>query len=166
MMEEVWATLSSSICCQRRNVVLSSSTSSAALVTFVAMLDSLTNSSVTGVRRPGKGQAGMFEVVNVIASELDAGQLKETGPPDALDPLSQTLVFAGVLGVNVHNVGDRVHHFGPARRIVGQERNRQLRKLRRAAGVAYFAANPDRQAIVLGIGQGHGWADGIDRKST
>src|SRR6266496_5343952 len=113
------------------------------------------------MRRAGKGQASVLEVVNVIAGELDPGQLEEARPADTFDPLAQALVFAGVLGVHVYDVADRLHRLGPARRIVGQEGNRQLGELRRAASVADFAADPDGQAIVLGIVQWHGRAHGV-----
>ena len=43
------------------------------------------------VRRTRKGQARVLEIVDVVARELDAGQLEEPRPADALDPLAEAL---------------------------------------------------------------------------
>ena len=48
------------------------------------------------VCRPRKRHARVFEIVNVVARELKAGQLKESRPANAIDPLANAFVFARV----------------------------------------------------------------------
>ena len=103
----------------------------------------------------------MLEVVDVVPGELDAGQLEELRPADPVDPLAHALELLRVLGVDVDDVHDRVHDFGPPGRVVRQERDGQLGELRRRARVAHLAADPDRDAVVLGVVERHRRADGV-----
>ncbi len=51
--------------------------------------------------RPRVGQAGVLEIVDVVARELDAGQLEESRPADPLDPFAHALELPGVRGIHV-----------------------------------------------------------------
>ena len=93
--------------------------------------------------------------------ERDAGQLEEAFPTDAFDPLAHALVLVGVAGPGFHDIPDRIGHFGPARRVVGQEGDHQARELGRRAGAGNLAAHPDRNAIADGVSQGHARAHGV-----
>ncbi len=94
---------------------------------------------------------GQLVVVDVVLGELEAGQLEEARPADAVGPLAQALVLDGVLRVDLdemlHGVGD----LGPARRVVREERDRELRELRLGPGVGHLAADPDRDTVGLGV---------------
>ena len=102
------------------------------------------SSSETNLRRPGIGQSRVLEVVNVIAGEFEC---RSTGRTSASRCARSTRprARACVRSWRTHRRCSitAFDHFGPARRIVGQERNRQLGELRRAARVAHLAADPD-----------------------
>ena len=68
----------------------------------------------------------MLEIVDVVASELDAGQLEEFRPSNALDPLAHALILLCVRRPDLDDVLHRVHHLGPAGRVVGEEGDGQL----------------------------------------
>ena len=63
--------------------------------------------------------------------------------------------------VDIHNLHNGLNHLRPARRIIGEEGNRQLGKLGRAPRITHLAAHPDGQTVVLRIVHGHGGAYGV-----
>src|SRR4030043_1003024 len=98
---------------------------------------------VLQVQRPLVGFAGVPEVVDMVLGELDARELEEPRPADPLDPLAHALVLGGVHGVHVHTVLHRRDHLGPARRVVRDERDGQLREHGFVAGGSPPAPAPD-----------------------
>ena len=48
----------------------------------------------------------------MVTSKLDSRQLEEIRPADSLNPLTHTLEFACILGIDVHDIHYRFDYFG------------------------------------------------------
>ena len=97
----------------------------------------------------------------MLVREGDARQTEETLPADALDPLADPLMLPGILCVDLDDVLHSGNGFRPQRRIIRQVGDRQLGKHRFAPGIGDLPAHPDGNPVVVGIGNGHGRADGV-----
>ncbi len=106
-------------------------------------------------------QPGVLEVVDVVLGELDAGKFEEPLPPDAIDPLADSLEATRVVRPHGDDVLYRLDHLGPPRRIVGDERDRQLGERGRATRVRNLSSNPNRDTVVEWVVYGQCRADRV-----
>ena len=104
----------------------------------------------------------MLEIVNVVASEFDSRQLEEFGPADSFDPLAHTLELCG-RSLRTRSRYSRRHPppRASAADCSGKYGMASLLNLGARPGVAYFPADPNRQAVVFGVAERHRRAYGV-----
>ena len=96
-----------------------------------------------------------------MLGELQTGLLEEAFPADALGPVTNALVLAGVSGVGFHDLADNLGQRGPAGRLIGDEGHDDLGELGIADAVRHLAASHDDQAVTSLVGQGQGRTHGV-----
>jgi len=102
----------------------------------------------------------MGKVIYVLFGKGYPCELEKLFPTDPLDPLSNPLVLLRIcdVGLKDHPHGGR--YFRPPGGIVLDEGNGELGELRLRPEVTHLSANHDGNAIVLGIMDLDGRADG------
>jgi len=116
-------------------------------------------------RRPERFSC-IGKVVNVLFGEGYIRQPEEGLPPNSLNPFTHPFVSSGVRSIDLDDLLDRVHHFGPSGRIVGKIRNNQPGKHGRLPGVGNLAACIEGDAVSFFIGQGQARADGVFQRDS
>ena len=96
-----------------------------------------------------------------MVGELQAGELEEILPADTFNPVTHTLVLAGVGGIGVNDGADRVGQRRPARGLVGDVGHNDLGELGHAKAVGDLATNHDGDAVAFVVSDGQGRAHGV-----
>jgi len=105
--------------------------------------------------------ARVLKVINVITRKLKPGQLEKARPADALNPLAHTARICARVSRRLHNLHHGLDHLGQARRIIGEERNRQLGKLGALRALLTLPPTQNGQTVVVRIIHRHGGAYGV-----
>ena len=89
------------------------------------------------------------EIINQMMGEGQLTFLEKALPSDSLGPFTKTLIFVGIIGIDLDHFLDGFGSLRPAWCFVGYKGNHDLGKLRCADPVGHFATGHDDDAVTL-----------------
>lgn len=104
---------------------------------------------------------GQSIVIDMLMLELNAGPLKETLPPDPVDPVADALIAAGTRSICLDDLLDRLDRGRPSGRFIGDERNSELGEHGLGNDVGDLSTHPEGDSVSFPVGQGKGGTHGV-----